>query len=180
VRNAVIIAFVAFNVGMPLSYYVGDQPFDERFAWRMFSPVRIVRCQVAMYDASGQQLRLSKQMHVVWVNLLKRARLQVLDAYAAKYCGDETAGGRPAELYARLTCPPANGPDLGICRKGPRDSDGDGIPDGFVDARECGALSPADCFAEKCGGDDANTCFQKTCQQTVVDRAQNLCTEGVR
>ena len=36
--NIFIVAVIASQIWLPLSYYLGDDPFDERFAWRMFSP----------------------------------------------------------------------------------------------------------------------------------------------
>ncbi len=174
-RNVLIVAFLAFNVGMPLRYYLGDEPYDERFAWRMFSPVRMVRCDVALYGADGRALPLSRMLHVVWINLLKRARLQVLEAYAAHYCAGEVAAGRPAVLEAELTCPPPDGPERGICRRGLQDLDRDGIPDGFNDARECEGQAPQACFKAACGEQSASACFEQTCRGTLVARGTNLC-----
>lgn len=174
-RNLVIIGFLGWQLLFPLRYYLGDDPFDERFAWRMFSPVRLVQCDVRLLDADRQAINLPSRIHVVWINLLRRARLQVLDAVAANLCADARTQGRPAHLYAELTCPPPDGPTLGICRGGARDADRDGVPDGFRDLPACGAQSPRDCFAAQCGGRDAATCFKETCVVPVVDPLDDLC-----
>ncbi|MBW2464764.1 MAG: hypothetical protein JRH11_24155, partial [Deltaproteobacteria bacterium] len=40
-KNTLIVAFLAFQLLLPLRYYMGSDEFDERFAWRMFSPIRM-------------------------------------------------------------------------------------------------------------------------------------------
>lgn len=173
--NLVIVGFLGWQLLFPLRYYLGDDPFDERFAWRMFSPVRLVSCDVRLLDADHRPINLSQGVHVVWVNLLKRARLQVLDAVADRLCADAVAEGRPAHMYAEITCPPPDGPTRGICRQGPRDADRDGIPDGFKDATECDGRSPQECFRAACGDRDAATCHRETCVVPVVDPSDDLC-----
>ncbi|MCA9545062.1 MAG: hypothetical protein KC613_11750 [Myxococcales bacterium] len=177
-RDVLIIAFLGINIVMPLRYYFGDEAYDERFAWRMFSPVRMLRCDVDLYGPGGRELSQGQLMHVVWINLLKRGRLQVLEAFAQKYCADETAAGRPAELYARMVCPPADGPHRGICRRGLADTDRDGVPDGFNDARECAEQTPKACYEKACAGQSAADCFEQTCRLKLVDRGRNLCDGG--
>ena len=92
-RISILILLVFFSAQMWAagSYYWGDYPWDERFSWRMFSSVRSLSCQVQMWESSEQgqlcpdgqtahctQVRLSSRYHMVWVNLLKRGRRQVL------------------------------------------------------------------------------------------------------
>ena len=50
-----------------------------------------------------------------------------------------------------------------ICRYGPADRDGDGVPDGYADPQLCSA-DPRACFEQACGGDDAETCYRSRCR----------------
>jgi hypothetical protein len=92
--------FLAAQVVLPLRYYLGDgDPNDERFAWRMFSDVRLVRCEGAFTE--GQKpVRLEQHFHVAWISLLHRGRQNVIRAMAARLCRD--APGVPVSL--RLRC----------------------------------------------------------------------------
>ncbi|MCA9559985.1 MAG: hypothetical protein KC583_15665, partial [Myxococcales bacterium] len=56
-----------------------------------------------------------------------------------------------------------------ICRYGPFDGDGDGIPDGFLDATLC-PEGPRDCFTRECGAQVAATCHDLTC---AISRSAN-------
>ena len=120
------------------SYYFGDYPWDERFSWRMFSTVRSLSCKPELWYAEptakssspcpdGQsfgcrQLRLSSQYHMVWVNLLKRGRLQVLDEVAKDRCASLGDG---ASVFIKLSCPSptpphemveVQSPKINLCR----------------------------------------------------------------
>lgn len=63
-----------------------------------------------------------------------------------------------------------------ICKYGPGDGDGDGVPDGYRDPRLCGA-DPATCFRQECGDLDAAACQQARC---VVDKRANTNCEWQR
>ena len=105
------------------SYYFRDEPWDERFAWRMFSPIRSVRCTLSVVEAlppgaprdpamvgpqrpcpdgtqGCAQLRLSKISHQVWIELLRRGRRSVAEAWIDARCASR---GRP--LFMRMSCP---------------------------------------------------------------------------
>lgn len=130
--------FFGAQLWVASSYYLGDYPWDERFSWRMFSTVRSLSCQPMLWyvdpkvQARGpcpdgqtqgcQTLRLSSQYHMVWVNLLKRGRLQVLDELARERCD---ALGEGAAVFIKLSCPtPApphtmvevQSPKINLCR----------------------------------------------------------------
>lgn len=107
--------FFTLQMWLPYRYYLSDYPWDERFAWRMFSTVRSLNCQIQAWEgaAEGQSnrfcpngqdrcvsLSLSKELHMVWVNLLKRGRREVLQHYVEQRCKQ-----RPKPLYISLNCP---------------------------------------------------------------------------
>src|SRR6185369_4719609 len=46
------------HVAIPLHYYyLGDDLYDERFAWRMFSAVRLQRCEVVVTELARGSVR---------------------------------------------------------------------------------------------------------------------------
>lgn len=107
--------FFAVQMWLASSYYLGSYPWDERFSWRMFSTVRSLSCQVQLWrtETTGRlcpdgstpycmPVRLSSKYHMVWVNLLKRGRLQVLDRVANKECSTVQEGGG---VFINLSCP---------------------------------------------------------------------------
>jgi len=173
-----IIVFLAVQLALPLSYYLGKNAFDERFAWRMFSPVRMARCQVKVFDATDgveTEIRLGRRLHIVWINLLKRARPAVIDGVAAHVCAQSGSAGATPDIRMMLTCTPPDSVLLGVCTNR-RDADGDGVPDGYLTSRIC--TDPAACFKADCGDLDASACFKRRCRVDVVPREQNLCAGG--
>lgn len=180
-RDALIAAVVLINIALPLSYYLGRSdsplsPYDERFAWRMFSPVRIARCQVDLFDATAgqpQPIQLSRELHVVWVNLLKRARPAVVNRVLDKFCDER---GPDADIRIAMVCTPPDASTKTIC-DGPGDRDGDGVPDAYASSHYCDDMSPAECFASECGEKSAQGCYAELCRATLLDRARNQCSD---
>lgn len=87
---------VAIQIAIPASYYLrGRERDDERFAWRMFSGVRLKRCSVsvtrALADGSSQPVALERTLHSSWINALKRGRTSVIERYLAKQCSGSAA-----------------------------------------------------------------------------------------
>jgi hypothetical protein len=82
----VILVVVLAQLVLPLHYYVFRRdPHDERFAWRMFSPMRMAKCtpKVALDD---QPLALGKEFHEAWIELAKRGRFVVIERMAERLC----------------------------------------------------------------------------------------------
>lgn len=127
--RAALLFFFGAQMWVVSSYYRGDYPWDERFSWRMFSTVRSLSCKPRLWftdpqrsASSGQlcpdgrtrgcsPLRLSGQYHMVWVNLLKRGRLQVLDRVARDRC---QSLGEGAAVFIELSCPDPEPPHASI------------------------------------------------------------------
>lgn len=92
-RGWLILAFVAVQLVAPLHYYlVRADKHDERFAWRMFSPMRMMTCDApaghAMFTVDGTRVPLGTTFHEAWVEIAKRGRIGVLERMAAKLCQD--------------------------------------------------------------------------------------------
>lgn len=99
-RRSVFIALVlALNLAGPLRYYARPtDPYDERFAWRMFSPVRMLRCE-ANFRVGGEPLALGEQFHSAWITLVQRGRADVTDAVTQRIC--MVNPGKPVTLDYR-------------------------------------------------------------------------------
>jgi hypothetical protein len=91
-RNLFIVGWVGLQVALPLSYYLGDDRFDERFAWRMFSPVRLSECRVKLVDrtdGAATIVRPNAELH----------------DYAKRWCDRRRdAGATAPALHAEITC----------------------------------------------------------------------------
>jgi hypothetical protein len=105
-----IHAYVAFQLVMPAGYYCWRRDTnDERFAWRMFSSVRMARCgsgpdlrappELAV-GADKRPINLRETFHTAWIELAQRGRVEVIEAMVARVCGD-----RPGEpVFVRYDC----------------------------------------------------------------------------
>jgi hypothetical protein len=93
--NAGIGLFLAAQVIVPLSYYLSDRDYDERFSWRMFSTLRVRDCHVKVTEFVGARgvprtVDVQRDVHVSWLRLLERMRGAVIDAYLERRCADPT------------------------------------------------------------------------------------------
>jgi len=85
----VLFGFLAFQLIVPLTYYVRADPYDERFAWRMFSAVRLHQCRPAaseVVDGQERPVDMPKVIHQAWINTMARNREDVIRAFLAKRC----------------------------------------------------------------------------------------------
>lgn len=95
--NAFIALFLAIQVAVPLSYYLGNRMYDERFGWRMFSTLRLQACELEVEEVpragsagAPRPVRLHESLHIAWINLMKRGRPDVIDkAMRARCTGDD-------------------------------------------------------------------------------------------
>jgi hypothetical protein len=84
-RGRCIVAFLAVQLLLPLTYFARRDPHDERFAWRMFSPMRMAKCQ-PQFAIDGKPLALEREFHEAWIELAGRGRFGVVEAMAAHLC----------------------------------------------------------------------------------------------
>ena len=95
-----IAAFVALQVLLPLHYYtVRRDPHDERFAWRMFSPMRMIQCQPA-FTVDDKPFALAGRFHEAWIEIAQRGRFSVIEAMASTLCREH----RGARVVVQLSC----------------------------------------------------------------------------
>jgi len=104
-RGWLILGFVAVQLLAPLHYYVlREDKNDERFAWRMFSPVRMKTCKPTFLVA-GQPENLYASFHEAWKEIAERGRLVVLEAMGQKLCRLHPG----AEVRLDLVCTSVDG-----------------------------------------------------------------------
>jgi hypothetical protein len=85
-RGRFILVFVVAQLLLPLQYYLTRRdPHDERFAWRMFSPMRMTRCTPKV-TIDGKPLELAAEFHEAWIQLAGRGRFVVLEAMGERLC----------------------------------------------------------------------------------------------
>jgi hypothetical protein len=81
-----IAVFVLVQLLLPLHYYLARKdPHDERFAWRMFSPMRMTRCQTT-FMIDGKPANLGTEFHEAWIEVASRGRFTVVEAMGARLC----------------------------------------------------------------------------------------------
>jgi hypothetical protein len=100
--------FIALQMTVPLHYYVArSDKNDERFAWRMFSPVRMLRCapSFSVGEPGTPVGNLSSIFHEAWIRLAQRGRLGVVTAMAKELC--ERNPEEPVRV--KLTCTTVSG-----------------------------------------------------------------------
>jgi hypothetical protein len=103
--NGFIVGFLALQLLLPLHYYlVRRDEHDERFAWRMFSSVRMTTCEVEL-KVGNDTVALTREFHDAWIALAQRGRRSVVEAMAQRLC--KRNPGMP--VTANLTCHPLRG-----------------------------------------------------------------------
>ena len=84
-RGRAIALFVVVQLLLPLLYFTRKDPHDERFAWRMFSPMRMAHCTpTATIDDAP--FNLGRAFHEAWLELAQRGRFRVIEAMGARLC----------------------------------------------------------------------------------------------
>lgn len=106
--NLFIACFLAAQVVVPLRYYLGTAKYDERFSWRMFSAVRVMKCASEYRETRAgteTRLALSSLIHEAWITNIRRGRSRVIAAFLERRCGEDGVTG------ARIVnqCVDANG-----------------------------------------------------------------------
>lgn len=95
-RGRFIVVFLTVQLLLPLHYYLLRRDFhDERFAWRMFSPMRATKCSIkAVID--GQPIELGSRFHEAWIELAQRGRMSVIEGMGQRLC--EQNPGKPVDV----------------------------------------------------------------------------------
>jgi hypothetical protein len=104
-RGRFILAWIVAQAALPLLYYTARRdPHDERFAWRMFSPMRMIQC-TPQFTMDDQELPLGGTFHEAWLDIAGRGRFAVVEAMGARLCAQHP--GKRIEL--RMSCAQIDG-----------------------------------------------------------------------
>lgn len=112
--NVLIVALLLIQAAIPLRYYLGfSGGDDERFSWRMFSTVRLQRCEVSVSEVRTgsdvpERVNLKPILQVAWISILQRFRPTVVDRFMRFRC--ETEGVQKV-IYDR-TCVAPDGKSI--------------------------------------------------------------------
>lgn len=97
-RGRLIVFVVVSQLLIPLTYYAHRRdPHDERFAWRMFSPIRMAKCTPDI-RVDGKRLDPYTEFHEGWIEMAKRGRFRVVEEMARHLCREK------AEVIIKLSC----------------------------------------------------------------------------
>lgn len=100
-RGRFILVFVLVQLLLPLQYYLGRRdPHDERFAWRMFSPMRMAQCRPS-FSVDGQPFDLASHFHEAWIELAQRGRFVVVEDMARQVCEQHPSSSVVVSLDCR-------------------------------------------------------------------------------
>jgi len=99
-RGRFIAVYLVAQLLIPLTYYTARRdPHDERFAWRMFSPMRMIQCEPT-YRLDGEPFALGARFHEAWIEIARRGRFAVIEAMGARLCREHP--GHAVEV--RVVC----------------------------------------------------------------------------
>jgi hypothetical protein len=85
-RGRFIVGFLLVQLLLPLRYYIHNRdPHDERFAWRMFSPIRMVQC-APRFMVAGKVVDPRGEFHEAWGKIASRGRFVVIEAMGKELC----------------------------------------------------------------------------------------------
>ena len=86
-----ILTFLAVQIAVPLSYYLGDEPTSERFSWRMFSSVDLSTWDtkvVALVEQNGllveTEVPIRASLQESYVKSVQRAQFDIVEPFLRK------------------------------------------------------------------------------------------------
>jgi len=96
-QHLAVAGFLAVQFGAPMSYYLTSRQYDERFAWRMFSPTRMIRCQARVQewtDEGAVEVDLKREIAAPWLSWMKRGHAHILRGVGEHLCEERGPGAR--------------------------------------------------------------------------------------
>lgn len=111
-----IALFVVLQLAIPLRYYLGDDLYDERFAWRMFSRVRVQECTASVTEDGraitvlGESPARPGILPLPWFELIKRNRPAVIERFLSWRC--DAGESAPERVRVTTVCRDTEGTEL--------------------------------------------------------------------
>lgn len=90
-RTSIVIhVILAALLLTPLHYYLyNTDKRDERFAWRMFSPVRVESCGTQFFvGVDPKPIKTSSKFHNAWAGIAQRGWQQAISVMTQRLCDD--------------------------------------------------------------------------------------------
>ena len=105
-----IVAFLAIQILIPLSYYLRGEPTSERFAWRMFSSIDLSTWDTRVWatvevngKAIEREIPLQASLQETYVKTIQRAQLDIVERFMRRVATQD--GVRSVRFEARGTFP---------------------------------------------------------------------------
>ena len=105
-----IVIFLALQIIIPLTYYLGNEPTSERFSWRMFSSVDLSTWDTKVFatvEQNGklveQEIQVAASMQETYVKTIERAQFDIVEVFLRKL--SEQEGVREVRFEAQGTFP---------------------------------------------------------------------------
>jgi hypothetical protein len=93
-QSLFIGGFLAVQLAVPAHYYLARaDKHDERFAWRMFSSMRFLKCsaEFSAHADTPRRIVIDRFFHEAWTEVAERGRLSVIERMGAKLCAERCA-----------------------------------------------------------------------------------------
>ena len=167
--------FLGIQTALPLRYYLGSDPYDERFAWRMYSPVFLAGCQVNFSTKHGLQgdgthtVDPEELVHSAAVTLMRLGRSEAVERFAELWCPRHPG----APLYAQHTCMQPETLDRMICHT--LKVDRAELLDAYERDWNCRDTAPEVCLERDCDSLNIKRCIRRRCLVQLRPVGQDLC-----
>ena len=108
--NIAVTAFLLSQVWIPVTYYLGDEPTSERYAWRMFSSVDLSTWEThvtALVEENGQLVErsvpLSAMLQESHIKGIEQAQLDMVEPLLRQLLREP--GVKEVRFTAQATAP---------------------------------------------------------------------------
>ena len=123
--GAGILLFLISQIAIPLSYYFGDEPTSERFAWRMFSSIDLSTWDAHVFatmEQNGamaqQEIPLEVYLQESFVKAVQKAQLDIIEAFMRRLCQQPGVREVRFEAFGKLPSGKAMAPVRLLLRRG--------------------------------------------------------------
>ena len=123
--GAGILLFLISQIAVPLSYYFGDEPTSERFAWRMFSSIDLSTWDARVFttieqngETAEQEIPLEVYLQESFVKAVQKLQLYIIEAFMLRLCQQPGVREVRFEAFGKLPSGKAMAPVRLLLRRG--------------------------------------------------------------